>query len=68
MENTGDEVVITIDAPHFNAGFVIDRRFNIVTKAAPIIRYMEGWSWQSISRYCRRKGWQLVYQPEETKT
>jgi len=47
--------VIQISAPHFCAGVVwADGR---VTRAAPILRYMVGWSGRQIDAYCRRKGW-----------
>lgn len=47
--------MIRIVAPHFVAGVVIeDRR---VVKAAPIVKYMIGWSVTRVLTYCRRRGW-----------
>lgn len=47
-------MMIQIDAPHFYAGGEIGGKF------APIIRYMEGWSYDKIVRYCEKKGWKIV--------
>ena len=51
------ETLISIDAPHFNAGLVL--RGTLVIEAAPIIRYMRGWDLQHVKskRYCQRKSW-----------
>lgn len=47
--------MIAIDAPHFYAAIVhADGR---VTRAAPIIGYMVGWTGAQVAEYCRRKGW-----------
>lgn len=48
--------IITIDAPHFNAGIEYDDN-DIVVHAAPIIRYMIGWSINQVTSYCTKKGW-----------
>lgn len=48
-------VVVTIDAPHFNAGIVAEN--GKVVRAAPIIRYMIGWTGVQVRDYCRKKGW-----------
>jgi hypothetical protein len=54
-------VLVQITAPHFCAGFIIEPRGDwYVTEAAPIIRYMVGWSTTRVSDYCRRKGWLVV--------
>lgn len=47
--------VLTIDAPHFNAGVII--KDDVVIKAAPILRYMLGWNLDQIKEYCIRKKW-----------
>ena len=49
------ETLITIDAPHFNAGIVA--RDGIVIEAAPIVRYMIGWDGKRVVDYCRAHGW-----------
>lgn len=47
--------LIQITAPHFCAGLVAkDGR---VIRAAPIIKYMRGWTGQQVADYCREKGW-----------
>jgi hypothetical protein len=48
--------VIIIDAPHFNAAVVLDQ--GVVVRAAPILKYMVGWTAARVVRYCFRKGWQ----------
>lgn len=50
--------VVSIDAPHFNAGVVFDQ--NTVKKAAPIIKYMTGWSKEKMVAYCESKGWKVL--------
>lgn len=49
------ERVVSVDAPHFNAG-VVGRDGRIVD-AAPILRYMIGWDGERFAAYCRNKGW-----------
>ena len=49
--------MITIDAPHFCAAVVLTPG-GIVTRAAPILKYMEGWTKERVFAYCRKKGWQ----------
>jgi len=44
-----------VEAPEFTAGgFAEDGR---VTKVAPIIGYMEGWTAQEVKDYCDENGW-----------
>ena len=45
-----------ITAPHFVAGFLCDV---VVRQAAPIIRYMEGWSLRQVVAYVQRKRWNM---------
>jgi hypothetical protein len=47
--------MLVIDAPHFYAGLHIDN--GVVTKTAPIIRYMLGWSERRVKDYCVSKRW-----------
>ena len=49
-----------ITALHFTAGgeYGHDGRTNhIVSRAAPIIRYLIGWTESSVRSYCIKKGW-----------
>ena len=48
-----------IDAPHFCAGFEADASAYVVVRAAPIIKYMQGWGVQKVRDYCFKKGWAL---------
>lgn len=47
-----------INAPHFCAGVVLER--GKVTRAAPILHYMVGWSKDRVVSYCRHKKWVWV--------
>lgn len=46
-----------ITAPHFCAGLVFDGNMRVI-EAAPILRYMIGWSAGRVIDYCSRKHWQ----------
>ncbi|WP_156438754.1 hypothetical protein [Bradyrhizobium valentinum] len=52
-----NEELLSIDAPHFNAGVVI--RNGIVVRSAPIIRRMVGWHKARVLSYCQRMGWRV---------
>lgn len=45
-------------APHFVAGFLYDDKEGVF-KSAPIIKYMNRWSFSDISKYCHGKGWKI---------
>jgi hypothetical protein len=49
--------LIIIDAPHFYAAVVL--RCDVVIRAAPILKYMMGWSSERVKQYARRKGWDI---------
>lgn len=48
-----------IKAPYFVAGLVLTSypKFIVCTRAAPIIKYMVGWTEEKIATYCRTKNW-----------
>ena len=49
--------MIRIVAPHFVAGVVLkDER---VIYAAPILKWMAGWTVDRVEGYCRSKGWEF---------
>lgn len=50
--------LLSIDAPHFNAGVVVGKRY--VETAAPIVKYMLGWTPAQVYEYCDKKGWKIV--------
>jgi hypothetical protein len=50
--------ILTIDAPHFNAGIVVNDN-ELVIKAAPIVNYMLLWSLSRVRLYVAKKGWTL---------
>lgn len=54
--------VFTIDAPHFNASGIVEKI--TVIKAAPIIKYMVGWTYDKVERYCDKKGWRIIWPNE----
>ena len=49
--------LLHIDAPYFNAGATVKNGF--VRKAAPIIRYLEGWNLTKVYSYGKKKGWTI---------
>ena len=49
-------LLFRIVAPHFVAGLILARTGRI-TQAAPILRYMVGWSLGRVESYCLSKGW-----------
>ena len=46
-----------IKAPHFTAGIVLVD--DVVTEAAPIVKYMIGWHRNYVRHYCQQKRWQI---------
>ena len=51
---TANYRLVRVVAPHFVAGFETDGR---VRRAAPILKYMIGWSDEQARNYMARKGW-----------
>lgn len=58
-----------VDAPHFYAGSLWTHRKAgaVCTKAAPIIRWMEGKTIEEVFAYFRRKGWKCGWIYEEKR-
>ena len=50
--------MIRIEAPYFTAGLVFED--DIVVGAAPIIKYMKGWTRFAVEVYCVRRGWKYL--------
>lgn len=50
-----DETLVRIAAPHLVAGIVV--KGDRVILAAPILRYMTGWSADRVRSFVRGKGW-----------
>jgi hypothetical protein len=55
MENHYPVLGFRIVAPHFVAGG--EARAGKCVRAAPIIKYMVGWSGKQVKDYCEKKGW-----------
>ncbi len=49
--------MIRIDSGYFIAGVIFNNQ-GVVVRAAPIVKYMKGWSKDSVIAYATRKGWQ----------
>jgi len=49
--------IVTPNNPGFVAGFIVDN--NRVFLAAPIIHYMQGWTFDEVEKYVRMRGWKL---------
>lgn len=61
------EILAQISAPDFVAGLVlVDDK---VTKAAPILRFMRGWSRDAVRSHCQFKAWdvRVVWQKAATR-
>jgi hypothetical protein len=48
--------MVWISAPHFTAGVGLDR--GRVASAAPILKYMKGWTLEQVIGYARERGWE----------
>jgi hypothetical protein len=57
MSERKSEALGRIEAPHFVAGIVF--RDRIAVDAAPIVKYMHGWSVERVRDYCQRKEWEF---------
>lgn len=54
-----------ITAPYFCAGiFLVD---GVVTEAAPIVKYMRGWSRDKVRDYCHQKMWHIAIVNQQLK-
>ena len=62
-------VVVTLRAPTrgsrqgFDAGVVIEN--DTVIRAAPIVKFMRGWSADQLRRYCREVGWEALVSKQD---
>lgn len=54
-------MMLRIRAPSFVAGLVLSTpgEHEIVTEAAPILKYMRGWSKERVEQYCQQRRWTL---------
>lgn len=51
-----------IEAPYFIAGIEFSKDTKtVVTRAAPIIKYMIGWSPIDVKTYCLKKKWRIKW-------
>lgn len=62
-------MILRIETPYFTAAVILDR-FDNVTEAAPIIRYMLNWTFVDVQNYCSRKGWSwlTISDPRDLQT
>jgi hypothetical protein len=54
------DILAEIDAPGpkgFTCGIVL--RDGVVIEAAPIVKYMRGWTRERVREYCKGKGWRV---------
>lgn len=55
-----EKLLYQIQAKHFTAGLEV-RKFDAeVVFAAPIVKYMKGWSLGEVEVYCEKKGWKII--------
>lgn len=59
-------MLAAIDAPHFYAGIVLED--DVVVRAAPIVKYMRGWTRDKVRAYCQRKGWKVLVVDDDDVT
>ena len=52
------EQMIIILAPTFTAAVITDN--GEVSKTAPIVKYMKGWTWDTVILYCEGRGWKTI--------
>lgn len=57
--------LLRITSSYFCAGVVLAD--GVAVRAAPIVRYMLGWSDSSVRRYCHNKGWQCALGPGDDR-
>ena len=50
-------VLLRIVAKHFVAGVITQE--GICCRAAPIVKYMKGWTIEHIQHYCCKKTWDI---------
>jgi len=50
--------LVQITSRWFCAGVVLDA--DVVIEAAPIIKYMKGWSRERVVAYCKQRGFKIV--------
>jgi hypothetical protein len=48
--------MLRILGPDFVAGLIVDGKR--IVRAAPVIRYMIGWTVQQVAARCAQKGWE----------
>lgn len=53
------ELVLRVEAPHLVAGVLLRKvkRAWVVVRAAPILKYMVGWTLAQVRKYVWGKGW-----------
>jgi hypothetical protein len=56
--------LVRVVAPHFVAGFETD---GVVKRAAPILRYMTGWTNARARQYIADKGWRASIVPSSIR-
>lgn len=53
--------LLRVTAPHFVAGAEVSGPSLTLSRAAPIISYMRGWTVFSAQAYCHEKGWSWLW-------
>lgn len=49
-------MIVQVRGPNFTAGVVFSRA-EVATQAAPIIKWMKGWSFHQVVSYCKKRNW-----------
>ncbi len=54
-------ILCQIKTGYFVAGLTAEQNSQIIKRAAPIIKYMKGWTLARMEGYCIKKGWKFEY-------
>lgn len=60
-DNPSPSSILRISAPHFTAGAEVAHPALVITRTAPIIAYMNGWTALTAISYCHKKGWSWMW-------
>lgn len=53
--------MIRITSPWFVVGLELHKDSVRVSRAAPVVKYMTGWTLAQVSAYCRKRHWKMEY-------
>ena len=59
------KILYRIEAPFFTVGIEaeypeIEHAGMVCVFAPPIVKFMKGWEWGKVEKYCEKRGWRLT--------